>query len=218
MSHDPRRDAPTLVDLVHRRAQDHGDRLAYLFLENGEEEGGRLTYAELDRRARALAVRLRDAGLEGQRALMLYPPGLDFVVAFLGCLDAGVVAVPAYPPASKRHLPRLRSIVVDSEPAVALTVEGQMARLRRAAATLDQLAGLSWWATDAFEGEPAGDVDWQRPTIDGDTLAFLQYTSGSTAKPRGVRVSHGNLLANQAMIYRAFGHSPDTVVVSSRTR
>ena len=213
MSHDPRQDAPTLVDLVHRRAQGHGDRLAYLFLENGEEEGGRLTYAELDRRARALAVRLRDAGLEGQRALMLYPPGLDFVIAFLGCLYAGVVAVPAYPPASKRHLPRLRSIVVDSEPTVALTVEGQMARLRRAAATLDQLAGLSWWATDAFDTEPAGDVDWQRPAIDGDTLAFLQYTSGSTADPKGVRVAHRNLLHNEAVIERGFGNTADDLIV-----
>ena len=201
----------TLVDLVRRRAAAHGERLAYTFLENGEDEAGHLTYAELDTRAQAIAARLQAEGLAGQRALMLYPPGLDFVTAFLGCLYAGVVAVPAYPPASKRHLPRLRSIVVDAQPAIILTVGAQVTRIRRAAETLGEIDGLPWRTTDTIYDSHA--EGWSEPTIGGETLAFLQYTSGSTAAPKGVMVTHGNLLHNEAVIQQGFGLGPDDLIV-----
>src|SRR5829696_6945102 len=112
---------PSLIQVLRDRAIEHPERPAYTFLAEGEEEGARLTYGELDARARALAARLQRLGLAGERALLLYPPGLEFVCGFLGCLYAGVVAVPAYPPRSARMLPRLRSIAGDSRPAVALT-------------------------------------------------------------------------------------------------
>ena len=83
-----------LVEILRRRAQEHPEKVAYIFLEDGEKREDPLTYGELDRRARAIAAQLEKDGLSGERALLLYPPGLDFIGAFFGCLYAGVIAVP----------------------------------------------------------------------------------------------------------------------------
>ena len=104
----------TLVDLLCRRADDRADQPAFTFLTDGETEACELTYGELDRRARAIAARLQSLGARGDRAILLYPPGLDYIAAFFGCLYAGVVAVPAYPPQRKRMLGRLRAVLTDS--------------------------------------------------------------------------------------------------------
>src|ERR1700733_2020006 len=111
----------TLVDLLRSRAEEQPDRWAYSFLADGEDEEVRLGYAELDRRARAIAARLQDVVRPGDRGLLLLPSDLDFVAAFFGCLYAGASALPAYPPRSPRSLPRLLTIVADAAPAVALT-------------------------------------------------------------------------------------------------
>src|SRR5947199_6967893 len=100
-------DAASLVEVLRARAAADPDRRLYTFLADGEREEERLTAAELDRKARSIGAALQEAGLGGQRALLLYPPGLEFVAAFLGCLYGGVAAVPAYPPRSNRNLPRL---------------------------------------------------------------------------------------------------------------
>ena len=103
-----------LVSLLRLRAASQGDDIAYVFLGDGENESARSSFAELDRRARMISVRLQDQVAEGERALLLYPPGRDYIEAFFACLYAGVIAVPAYPP-SGRHLQRLRSIYSDAD-------------------------------------------------------------------------------------------------------
>ncbi|MFP3938811.1 MAG: amino acid adenylation domain-containing protein [Thermoanaerobaculia bacterium] len=203
-------DVSTVPELLDRRAAEAPDRRLYTFLDRGEEEGAHLTFGELDARARAVGAFLAARSLQGERALLVYPPGLDFIVAFFGCLYAGVVAVPAYPPASKRNLPRLGSIARDCRPAVALTTSEELERYRRAVEHLPGLSGIEWHATDDSDGGVAS--GWEPPELEGDALAFLQYTSGSTAAPKGVMVSHANLLQNEETIRRAFGQSEGSVV------
>ncbi|MBI1853014.1 MAG: amino acid adenylation domain-containing protein [Planctomycetes bacterium] len=202
--------AETLVDVLRWRATRAPDRLALAYLEDGESRESTLTYAELDRRARALAVHLRECVPVGERALLLHPQGLDYVVAFYGCLYAGVVAVPLYPPANARMLPRLRAIARDAAPAIALATTAMLDGLR-ARAEWDP-SDLRFLATDALHGESAD--SWRRPDIDADSLAFLQYTSGSTASPKGVMVSHGNLAHNERALQTCWEHTEQSVIAS----
>jgi acyl-CoA synthetase (AMP-forming)/AMP-acid ligase II len=171
----------TYVDLLVDRAGERPDQKVYTFLHRGETEADTLTYRELDRQARAIATVLQSCKARGERALLLYPPGLDFITAFLGCLYAGVVAVPAYPPRPNQKLTRLQAIVADARPQVILTTSSLLERIERRF-TLDTGMEVDHWlATDNINNELAS--DWQKPAIDGNTLAFLQYTSGSTGNP-----------------------------------
>ncbi|MEE8523391.1 MAG: amino acid adenylation domain-containing protein [Thermoanaerobaculia bacterium] len=201
----------TLVGVLRQRASWHGDRPACTFLTDGEVEAAQWTYAELDACCRAIAAELERCGATGERALLLFPPGLDFVTAFLGCLYAGTIAVPAYPPTSRRHLPRLRSIARDARPSVVLTTSAAMPKIRAAADTLAELAGVRWLTTDSCDDGVAG--AWRDPAVSADSTAFLQYTSGSTASPKGVVVSHGNLMHNEELIRRAFQLDDAAIVV-----
>ena len=208
----------SLCELLSTRAREEGEALAYTFLADGTLEGPcqELTFAGLERRARAIAAALGERGLAGERALLLFPPGIDFVAAFFGCLHAGVVAVPAYPPGSKRKLPRLASIAADAQPKVILTTELLREKLSALTARLPQLASTGWLATDAVEinlDEPLSQLAVTGPEIGPETVAFLQYTSGSTSTPKGVMVTQGNLLHNEEMIRHAFGHDRQSTVV-----
>ena len=196
----------SFVDVVRERAGRVGERRAFTFLADGEEPVEHLTFAELDRRAREVGADLQRRGMKGERVLLLFPAGLAFVAAFLGCLYAGAVAVPAYPPSPGRGTGRLRNLLADALPRLALTVSPWLDRVER------ELAGAA--GTAAVDGLPAGLAeDWRPPAAGPSTLAFLQYTSGSTSTPKGVRVTHGNLLENQRAIQRAFGQSEESVVV-----
>ncbi|HEX5715361.1 MAG TPA: amino acid adenylation domain-containing protein, partial [Thermoanaerobaculia bacterium] len=176
---------------------------------DGEIEAARLTYAELDRQAREIGVALAGMGAAGERVVLLFPPGLEFISAFFGCLYAGAIAVPAYPPRS-RGLPRLRAIMEDARPRMVLTTGELLTKARALLGGLADLPPVSWLATESLV-ERAG--EWRQPQIDGDTIAFLQYTSGSTSTPKGVMVSHANLLHNEEMIRRAFGQSEESVIL-----
>ncbi|MGQ0556395.1 MAG: amino acid adenylation domain-containing protein, partial [Nitrospiraceae bacterium] len=204
----------TLVELLRRRADDLAEQPAFIFLTDGETEAGELTYGELDRRARAIAARLQSLCAQGARAILLYPPGLDYIAAFFGCLYAGVVAVPAYPPQRKRMLGRLRAVLTDSGASLALAtakVHAGVERLSRQDSGMAEFGDVQWIETDV----PAEGIEtiWRTPSVAGETLAFLQYTSGSTGSPKGVMVSHENLLHNQRMIQEAFGHGEHTTVL-----
>ncbi len=203
--------AESLVAVLRARAAAEPDRRLYTFLADGEREDERLTAAELDRKARAIGAALQQAGLAGQRALLLYPPGLEFVAAFLGCLYGGVAAVPAYPPRSNRNLPRLLAIARDARPALALTTADLAAKLGGLAAAVPELEAVRFLPTDGLDLAAA--EGWRDPGSGRDTLAFLQYTSGSTATPKGVMITHGNLLHNEEMIRQAFGQSERSVIV-----
>jgi acyl-CoA synthetase (AMP-forming)/AMP-acid ligase II len=208
-------DARSLVELLRVQAERHGDRRAYTFLADGDTESGHVTYAELDSRARALGARLQAAGAGGERALLLYPSGLDFVAAFFGCLYAGVVAVPAAPPhpaRPSRSQPRLEAIARDAQARFVLTTAALVGSRPSVAGQAPELGSAVWLSTD--DPVPGAAEDWRDPDVTGDTLAFLQYTSGSTAAPKGVMVSHGNLLHNLCFAARATVNDADTVSVS----
>lgn len=192
----------TLIDVLRDRANDRGAAAAYTFLLDGEHPAARLTYAELDNQARSIAAALQSRGVKpGDRALLLYSPGLAFIPAFFGCLYAGVIAVPCYPPHPAqlaRTLPRLVRIVSDAEVAVVLSTSAITESADAMAHHAPPLRKLPWLATDTGIPESnAGAID---AGISGDTLAFLQYTSGSTSVPKGVMISHANLLHNLSYV------------------
>jgi len=205
----------TLVELLRNRALQRPDHLSHLYLEDGEEEGDRFTYASLDRRARAIAVALRERCEPGDRVLMLYPPGLDYVAAFFGCLYAGIAAVPVYPPDTgrlNRSLPRLNVVARDAGTSLALTVSSLLDIGTRLAAFDPYFGELDWLATDAVSED--GAKVWTEPAIGPETIAFLQYTSGSTADPKGVMVTHRNLLYNLQSMDAGWGKKEDLCFVT----
>ncbi|HET9168330.1 MAG TPA: fatty acyl-AMP ligase [Actinospica sp.] len=179
--------AATVADTLRRRAASTPDRTAFVFLTDGEEPGGQLTYAELHRAATERAAALRAAGLAGRNALMLYPAGLEFVKALMACMYAGVAGAPVQVPSRESGYQRLSRIAADAGAPAILTDSETLERLRT------KFDGLRLIATDAPSSAGAAD-DGFAPGP--DDLALLQYTSGSTGDPKGVMISHANFLAN----------------------
>ncbi len=195
----------TLVDLLRHRAQVQPDDTAFVYLVDGEEEQISITYQELDRRARAIGAWLKSQGLAGERVLLVYQAGLEFVTAFFGCLYGGVVAVPIYPPRRNRSLGRVESVTNDADAHVALTTEEVLARIDGIVDETPDLRQVKWLTSCNV---PRGIEDeWSRPEIGSSTVAFLQYTSGSTGTPKGVVLTHSNLLHNSALITYGFEHT-----------
>ncbi len=194
-----------LVELLRHRARCQSDDIAFTYLVDGENEQIHLTYSELDRQARALGAWLEAQDLVGERALLLYPPGLDFITAFFGCLYGGVIAVPVYPPRRNRSLGRIQAIADDADAKVALTTDAVLSRVMPLIDETPHLKSLTWLATCQVPADL--EEKWDMPDVHGDTLAFFQYTSGSTGAPKGVVLSHANLVHNSALIAHAFEHT-----------
>jgi 8-amino-7-oxononanoate synthase len=194
-----------LVELLLHRARCQPDDIAFIYLVDGENEQLRLTYRELDRQARAIGAWLESHQLAGQRALLLYPAGLEFIAAFFGCLYAGVIAVPVYPPRRNRSLNRIQAIADDADARVALTTELVFNRVMPLIDETPHLKQLTWLPTCQVPAEM--EREWTMPDVHGDTLAFLQYTSGSTGTPKGVVLNHANLVHNSALISHSFEHT-----------
>ncbi|MDZ8262102.1 polyketide synthase [Nostoc sp. ChiQUE01b] len=202
----------TLVDVLRYRGIQQPQTLGYTFLVDGESEGSRLTYGALDKEARAIATYLQRFVKPGDRVLLLYPPGLEFITAFFGCLYAGLIAIPAYPPRQNQSITRLGAIVSDAQATAILTTTALLPIVKNYFADNPELASLKVLASDAISDAIA--QEWQAPNIDGNTLAFLQYTSGSTGMPKGVMVSHSNLLHNLAYIDQGWNHTANSVMVT----
>jgi len=200
-----------LVKLLHLRAREQPRSPAYIWLQDGDKESNRLSYRELDDRAWAIASVLQSICKPGDRALLLYPSGLEFIAAFFGCLYAGVVAVPAYPPKGHQKMTRLQAIVSDAGATVALTTSALLKNIENRFALREDLTSLRCVATDNIDNQ-VGSSELSREATP-ETIALLQYTSGSTGKPKGVMVSHGNLLHNSEMLRLGFGNSQKTVYV-----
>jgi 8-amino-7-oxononanoate synthase len=194
-----------LVDLLRHRAEHQPRDCGFVYLVDGDCEEIRWTYEELDRQARAIAATLQSMQLKGERALLLYPAGLDFIAAFFGCLYAGVIAVPAYPPRRNRNMSRVEAIADDADARVALTSQSVLDRVKVMINETRDLKRLHWLSTDRL---PDGMEDhWKAVEIERGALAFLQYTSGSTGTPKGVMLTHDNLMHNSAVICYAFEHT-----------
>ncbi len=198
--------------MLRHRALNDAARRAFVFLPDGENEGANLTFAQLDERARLIAARLQTLADPGDRALLLYPPGLEFMAAFFGCLYAGVIAVPSYPPKRNRTDTRLQTISADAGARLVLTDQTVLAEIEKRLQHTPELKALHWLATDALDA--ASDSDWSEPNIRPSDLAFLQYTSGSTTTPKGVMVSHRNLLVTLDDLDRGWDHTPESVMVT----
>lgn len=203
----------TFVERLQYLAARQPTRTALRWLVDGDETSQTCSFAQLDVRARTVGAALQGSAGAGERAVLLFPSGLDYVGAFFGCLYAGCVAVPAYPPESLKpqHLERLLAIIGDAEPRFILTDSALLPGLQALQRDLPALAGIELMAVDVLD--PALASLWQQPCIDPDGLAFLQYTSGSTSTPKGVMVGHDNLIANARAIRSGFGiHDRDVIV------
>ena len=200
----------SLVDLINTKASNFPHEKIFTFLANGDEETASLTYSELRKQAHAIGVALRQLDADGKRALLLYEPGLEFIPAFFGCSFGKAVAVPAYLPRPKQKDDRLRSIINNCEPAFVLTTSALLEKSAAWNDGVEELRKLKWIATDTLPDQ-SQDAE---PQISGDDLALLQYTSGSTATPKGVMITHDNILSNLTQIDEVTGHSNDSLSVS----
>lgn len=203
------------AELLQHRAKNTPDRMLYTYLDDGENESAHMTYRDMDRKARRIASALLSVCSPGDRALLLYLPDLEYIAGFMGCLYAGVIAVPAYPPDPSRlsqTLPKLKAIAADSGARIALSTGMIIGFADQLFEKEPDLKKLYWLATDTLE--ESREDNWQTPVFGREKLAFLQYTSGSTGTPKGVMVSHGNLLENAALIQAGFEDTPETFGVS----
>lgn len=199
----------TLVDVLQLRARAQERDLAYVFLADGRHRVSSIRYGELDRAARRIAVALGETAGVGDRALLLYPPGLDFISAFFGCLYAGVIAVPLYPPQGRHGEDRFAGVLADARPSALLTPSAFLSTTEK---LLARLPGHDRKRVVCFPGGVEGDgAQWRQPDVTRESLALLQYTSGSTGDPKGVMVSHHNILSNEEMMRLAFGHTDERV-------
>ncbi|OBH21710.1 fatty acyl-AMP ligase [Mycolicibacter sinensis] len=185
----------SLVELLRLQADRFGDKIAFSFAPDGKKVTARLSYRELDTKARAIASALQHQGAAGQRVLVICRPGLDSIASLFGCFYAGAVAVPVDTP-----LARLKLVAPDAQAAFAVATSDTRTQLQALAADVPGMSTLQWCASDR-----AGDPDdWTPPDADPSATALLQYTSGSTKSPKGVVLTHDNLMHNLEAIRRAW--------------
>ncbi|WP_082977609.1 fatty acyl-AMP ligase [Mycolicibacter heraklionensis] len=202
----------TLVDLLAQQADRLGDKLAFLFCPEGEDDHDRLTYRELDRRARAVAAGLQQHGAAGQRVLIFCRPGLDSIVAFFGCLYARAVAIPVD---AQWTSARIEAIVPDARAEIALATTKTQDGIRAAADRAAEAAGLpplQWFATEELSGDESAADRWALPPVVAATIAAIQYTSGTTKAPKGVVLTHGNFMHNLQTVRQTWNPAPDNPV------
>lgn len=188
----------TILDVVRYKSVDDREKRAFVFLSGGEKEEASLTYSELELKARMVAALLQEEKAKNQPVLLLYPPGLSYITAFLGCLFAGAIAVPTYFPGRTNIDLRVASIIKDSGAKIALANSYDSLKIEQILLFYPELKSVRLITTDNLS-QPLADR-WKMPKITSDTIAFLQYTSGSTTSPRGVMISHANLIHNLSLI------------------
>ena len=215
MPHPALPEVHTLVSLLRWRAQHQGDEPAYTFLADGFDDTQTWTWADVDRRARAIGAWLQAHEGRGERAMLMFEEGLDYLAGLYGCMYAAALACPCHPPDPNRlhrTLPRLQEIARDASIRFVLT---SGAIRRGARGHLDEspaLSGAEWVAVEEIDDSWA--ERWEDPGLGGEDLAYLQYTSGSTSTPKGVMVSHHNLLHQLTDFDLGYDHDEESVIVS----
>jgi len=202
----------SLLSILDQRVSQTPEKLAYIFLKDRENQEQTITYQQLSQISKRIAARLQSLIPPGARALLLYPQGLEFVTAFLGCLYAEVIAVPAYPPKRNQKMSRLIAIIEDCQPQIILTTCSLLENIQPKIENFLDLSTTQFLATDNLNNDE--DYDFYLPYISGNTLASLQYTSGSTGSPKGVMISHDNIAHNSVYIQKAFELTEKSVSVT----
>jgi acyl-CoA synthetase (AMP-forming)/AMP-acid ligase II len=204
----------TLPDILSMRAEYTPGETAYLFLVDGENQEERITYGELDRDARAIADKLLAMDVRGERALLLFPTGLNFIRALYSCFISGVIAVPAYPPRKNRSLERLRLMVIDSGATIILTNDEICKTFERSFSDVEELKNMKWISVNSLmQTQPVSSSNINQSPNPQD-IALLQYTSGSTGQPKGVMVTHHNIMRNVEYIRQSFKLTTKSVSVT----
>jgi amino acid adenylation domain-containing protein len=202
-----------LVDLLRSKAVDKPDHICYTYLVGGGKEELRLTYRQIDQKARTIAAKLRQICATGDRAILVYPGGLEFIPAFFGCLYAGVIAVPCFPPRDKRDLSTLGLIAADSGSRLVLTNQFLSVIAQGQSEQFPELNNFTWLATDQLDNV-VYESDLKEPAIPGGKIACIMYTSGSTRVPTGVMISHQNILESMVSVTHDLGFSSEDVLLS----
>lgn len=203
----------SLVDLIEHRAKNQADKIAYTHLKDRDGDIEEISYADFEKRVKQLAAKLQEFGVEGERIVLMYPPGIDYTVAYFAVIFAGAIAVPVYEPRQSNHFNRIESILADCQPKILLTKEKVIK------ATSDEILeklsqfGATWLTTDNEDFFTGNEV-WQPVTLSKNSVVFLQYTSGSTGNPKGVMVTNGNLLHNSEMIRLVTGQDQSSCMVT----
>lgn len=200
----------TLTDILLWRGKNQSENIAYNFLADGENEQ-LLTYGDLDRKCKAIGGFLQSIGAIGDRVLLFFNPGLDYITAFFGCLYAGMIAVPSYPPKINREAQRVDTILKDAGASIVLTTDFFLSKLDRMIEKKPSLKELHW--INIHQITPDHIQKWEYPNSKREDVCYLQYTSGSTADPKGVMVSHGNLMHNLDIIRQHFENTKETRAV-----
>ncbi|QMT59061.1 thioester reductase domain-containing protein [Legionella sp. PC997] len=201
----------SLVDLLEKKVEKNPDFPLYTFIHRKIKETRSLTYRELAEQAKKIASVLHELTSPGDRVLLIYPPGLEFISAFFGCLYAGTIAVPSYPPSTKDWAEKSQRIIQNSGAHVILTTKELMLHIKKLSLKYNEYSAVQFITTEDWINTPE---NWSAPFLTQHHIAFLQYTSGSTGKPKGVMVSHGNLLHNLFVIEKANQLTEEDISVS----
>ncbi|WP_454782658.1 thioester reductase domain-containing protein [Legionella sp. WA2022007384] len=201
----------SLVDLLEKKVEKNPNFPLYTFIHRKIKEHKNLTYRELAEQAKKIASVLQDITSPGDRVLLIYPPGLEFISAFFGCLYAGTIAVPSYPPSTKDWTEKSQRIIKNSGAHVVLTTIELMLHIKKLSTKYDDYSAVQFITTEDWVNRPDS---WCAPSLTEHHIAFLQYTSGSTGTPKGVMVSHGNLLHNLFVIEKANRLTEEDISVS----